>query len=297
MDDEQNAGGVSAPLRRPAADPAIARPDRGLLSASRTGERLAATMSGAVTGLVAAALVAVGGATPWAIGVLVFLGPAGWQSALARWAMLLAAVVAAPAVVILVASFIWSGQFSGRQASAVAARADSGRYLTAGDFDARAAALLRRAQDAIDAVTASEVWQVGLLDVVAHGTALAAQEWEIALAVREQARLRQARAQLPVIADDSAARELLDSHHEAAEFADRSVAGRVAALEQLAAEVRRADSAYRDWRGHAAVSELADRHMDMLARTAADSHAVAEIAAISQQARAVHLALRDLSAR
>jgi len=34
----------------------------------------------------------------------------------------------------------------------------------------------------------------------------------------------------------------------------------------------------------------------MLARTAADSHAIAEITAMSEQARAVHSALRDLRA-
>lgn len=246
--------------------------------------------------MVAAVPVAVGGATPWAVGVLIFEGPAGWESLLARWTLLLAAAVAAVAGVVFGASGR-SAQRSDTWGPAFAAGTHSGHYLTAVDFDPPARTLLRRAQDAIDAVTSSEVCRNGLLDADAHRTALAAQEWDIALALREQTRLRQARAQLPAIAEDGTARELLDRQHEAARLAEQSIAGRIVALEQLAAEARHADDAYRDWRAFAAVSELADRHLDMLARTAADSHAIAEIGAMSQEVRAVHLALRELRAR
>ena len=62
----------------------------------------------------------------------------------------------------------------------MAARAYHGRYLTGADFDARSRVLLRRAQDAVDAVTSSEVYRAGLLD---EGVALAGQEWDIALAL------------------------------------------------------------------------------------------------------------------
>jgi hypothetical protein len=246
--------------------------------------------------MVAAMPVAVGGATPWAIGVLIFDGPAGWESLLARWTLFLAAAVAAVAGVVFGASVRFA-EHGSTWAPAVAAGTRSGSYLTAADFDAPASALLQRAQDAIDAVMSSEVCRVGVLDAAAHGTALAAQEWDIALALRQQTKLRHARAQLPAIAEDGTARELLDRQNEAAQLAEQSIAGRIVALEQLAAEARHADDAYRDWRAFAAVSELADRHLDMLARTAADSHAIAEISAMSQQVRAVHLALRELRAR
>jgi hypothetical protein len=70
--------------------------------------------------------------------------------------------------------------------------------------------------------------------------------------------------------------------------------GRVAALERYAAEVREADAADRDWQQAAALAELSGQHLDMPARTAADEHGVAEIQAMSQHARAVGLALREL---
>lgn len=293
MDDEQNAAGVGAPVQRPAVNPTIPGRDRSPLPGPGLAERLAATRSAAVTSTEIAALVALVGAMPWAVGVLIFQGPAEWQSALLRWALLLAATVAAATAVAFEASLVRFGQFSNRHARATVASDPARWYLTAGDLDTRASALLLRAQKAIDAVTSSEVCQAGLLDAAAHGTALAAQEREIASALREQSKLRQARAGLPAIASDSAAGELLDRQREAAQVADQSIADRVAALEQLAAEVRSADSAYRDWQAHAAVSELAGRHLDVLARTAADVHAIAEINAMSQRARAVCLSLRD----
>jgi hypothetical protein len=87
---------------------------------------------------------------------------------------------------------------------------------------------------------------------------------------------------------------LLDRQSQAAHLADVSVAGRVAALERYAAEVREADAAYRDWQQATALAELSGQHLDTPARTAADEHGIAEIEAMSQQARAVSLALREL---
>jgi hypothetical protein len=290
MDDEQDTETVPASPRRPAAEPATFGADRGPLTASPAGERRAATISGVVTGTVAAAIVAIAAAIPWAIGVLIFQGPASWQSWIARWALLLAVVA-----VVLGAVVAWFVRFSSKGAAAVGAPADAGRNPTAANLDAEAGTLLRRARDAIDTVTSSDVCRAGLLDAAAYRIALAAQEWEIATALRQHSELRQARAELPAVAAESAAADLLDRQIGAAQLAGQSLAGRVAALEQLATEVDRADSAYRDWQTLAAVAELADRHLDMLARTAADSHAIAEITAMSQHARAVHIALRDQS--
>ncbi len=176
----------------------------------------------------------------------------------------------------------------------MAARNYRGRYLTGADFDARSRVLLRRAQDAIDTVTSSQVSRAGLLDQPATSAALTSQEWDIAVALREQARLRARRAELPAISAGTVAGALLDRQRQAAQLADSSVTGRVTALERYAAEVREADTAYRDWQQAAVLAQLGDQHLDMLARGAADEHAVAEIEAMSQQARAIRLALREL---
>ena len=65
------------------------------------------------------------------------------------------------------------------------------------------------------------------------------------------------------------------------------------ALERYAAEVRQADADYRDWRQHAAITELTGPHLDLLARTAADDHATAELDALTERARAVRRSLTE----
>jgi hypothetical protein len=313
MDDQWHAIGVGAMLRRPVVDPDIPRGDRALLTASGAlltparwdrparhrdflpadPEKRGAAIDGAVIGLVAAAFIAVGGTTPLAIGVLVFQGPVGWQSASSHYALLLAQIIAIVTAVVFGVRIIRFGQLDGRAPVETAARAYHGRYLTAADFDARSRALLRRAQDAVDAVASSEVYRAGLIDEPAVSAALTEQEWDIALALREQARLRARRAEFSQGRPGAVTAALLDRQIEAARLAEDSVASRVAALERYVTEIREADAAYRDWQQAEALAELGRQHLDMLARTAADEHGIAEIEALSQHARAIRLALRE----
>jgi hypothetical protein len=256
--------------------------------------RRGTAVDGAVTGLSAAAFIAVGGTIPLAIGVLVLQGPAGWQSAASHYALLVAEIIAVVTAVLFGVRIARFGQLNGQVPAEVAARSHHGRYLTAADFDSRSRALLRRAQDAIDAVTSSAVYRDGLVDEPAVSTALAEQEWDIALALREQARLRARRAELSQGHAGPVAATLLDRQVRAARLAEASVARRVTALERYVGEVRAADAAYRDWQSAAALAELDGQHLDLLARTAADEHGIAEIEAMSLHARAIRLALRDL---
>src|ERR1700722_18385711 len=111
---EDSTAWQDATLRRPALDPAIPRAARDLLRARgdllapatpdlgrrrsllpASGERREAMVSNAVTGLTTALFVAVVGATPWALGVLVFQQPVGWQSAAGRYGLLLAELIIA----------------------------------------------------------------------------------------------------------------------------------------------------------------------------------------------------------
>ena len=314
MDDQRDAARIGTRLRRPAVDPDIPGRDRALLTAPGTlltpahrdrpvryrdflpadPDKRGTTIDGAVIGLVTAAFVAVGGTVPLAIGVLVFQGPAAWQSASSHYALLLAEIIALVTAVVFGVRIARFGQVNGRASAERAARTHHGRYLTAADFDVRARDLLRRTQDAVDAVTSSEVYRVGLMDQAAVRAALTEQEWDIALALREQARLRARRAELSQTWPGTMTATVLDRQGQAARLAEASVASRVAALERYVAEVREADTACRDWQRSAALDELGDRHLDMLARTAADEHGIAEIEALSQHARAIHLALREL---
>ena len=300
-------------LRRPAVDPCVPGADRALLTANSAllapagwdrpacrrdylpaepAKRLA-TIEAAVMGMTAALVTAVFGTVPLAVGVLLVQEPTGWEHASNRYSLLLAQVIALVTVVLLGVRVARFGQPSGKVPAAMAARAYHGQYLTDADFDTRARVLLRHAQDAIDTVTLSKVVATGLLDGPAATAALASQEWDIAVALREQARLRARRSELPPGSPRALAAAMLDRQVRAAQLADSSVANRVAALEHYAAEVRAADAAYRDWQHAAVVAELDGPHLDMAARTAADEHGIAELTAMTLQARTLRRSLRE----
>jgi hypothetical protein len=174
-----------------------------------------------------------------------------------------------------------------------AARTGQEHRLASDGLDPPSKALLRRAQDAIGAVTSSQVCQAGLLDRAALSTVLAAQEGDIAAALQDQAQIRARRAELTPISPGPMTTAVSASQIQAAQLAESSIATRVEALERYAAEVAVADAAYRDWRQAVRLAELDSQHLDMLARTAADEHGIAEIETMSQQARAITLALRE----
>ncbi len=320
MDDQRDAPWADASLRRPALDPGIPRPDRELLAArgallppaaqerpprrryylpTEPGRRLAA-IDGTVTGLTAAGLTALFGTTPLAVGVLIFQGPASWETASNHVALLAAGIIAMVTTVILGVRVVRFGQPSGRTPAETAARTHHGRYLAGADFDARSRVLLRRAQDAIDAVTSSMVCRDDLLDRHAASVALASREWDIAVALREQAQLRVQRAELgagragwPAGRAGPQTAALLSQQDHAAQLAEASTVRHIEALERYAADVGAADGAYRDRQQSAALAELTGRHMDMLARAAADEHGIAEIDRLAAQARAVRRALDE----
>jgi hypothetical protein len=177
------------------------------------------------------------------------------------------------------------------------ARTRQERWLAGDGLDPPSRVLLRRAQDAIGAVTSSQVCQAGLLDRAAVCTALASQEADIAATLHEQAQIRARRAELTPDSAGPMTTAVSASQIRAAQLAESSIAARVEALERYAAEVAVADAAYRDWRQAVRLADLHSQHLDMLARTAADEHAIAEIETMSQQARAVALALREPDAR
>lgn len=310
---EDSTAWRDATLRRPALDPAIPRAARDLLRARgdllasappdslgrrrsllpAEGERREATVSNAVTGLIIALFVGVAGASPWAVGVLIFQQPAGWQSAAGRYGLQLAVLIIAVTAVAFGSRVARFGEARVDDEAVIAARTYRGRYLTDADLDARARVLLRRAQDAIDAITSATIVRDDMLDEPATSALLAEQEWQIALALREQARLRALRAGLVEPRPSSPAAELLDEHRRAARAAEQRTADRVAALERYAAEVHETDAAYRDWCQHAAVAELTGPHLEMLARSAADDQGIAELDALTQHARALRQSLTE----
>jgi hypothetical protein len=153
--------------------------------------------------------------------------------------------------------------------------------------------LLLRAQHAIAAVLSSLVYATGLHNAPPENV-LRQHEWEIAIALRDITELQAEHA------STAAARKpgpmtaaVLDSHQRALTLARDGTASRVSALERYAAQVEAADAAQQDWRGALRASGLNDKYLDLVARTAADEHAIAEISSLTEQAAVAAQAFSD----
>jgi hypothetical protein len=152
--------------------------------------------------------------------------------------------------------------------------------------------LLLRAQVAIDSVLGSALQQAGLPDIVAEGT-LRRHEWEIAVALRDITELRTEHEFNTADSMGPLTDAVLQPHQRALQLAQDAISSRVTTLERYAAQVSAGETAYRDWQDALRVSYLNDKYLDLVARTAADEHAVVEISALAEQAAAAARAFRD----
>ncbi len=153
--------------------------------------------------------------------------------------------------------------------------------------------LLRRAQQAVAAVVTSGVYARDLRGAVEEHV-LRQHEWEIAVSLREITELL-----LDLVSSAGGGTvgpmtaTVLLSQNRAITIARDAVTARVLALELLAAHVAAAEAARRDWEGAHQAAAKNDKYLDLVARTAADQHATAQIAGLAEQAAQAAQALRD----
>ncbi|GAB2811743.1 hypothetical protein GCM10022221_06540 [Actinocorallia aurea] len=178
----------------------------------------------------------------------------------------------------------------GEGAAGRLARDHHGRYLLPEELSGSYRDLLTRARKAVAYVLGSRVQTEGLLDDIRNTVTLPQQAWEVAETLFELNRLsaehRDADSRDPQIA------ELLGPQQEVLRLATASVTERIEALEAYAERVKAADAALRQWETVQRLAAKGDAYQDLLARTVRDELAVAEIAGLTEQARAVEEALR-----
>lgn len=157
------------------------------------------------------------------------------------------------------------------------------------ELDGPCRAILAKAQSAIETIVRSEVRAAGLLE--ADEPTLHRHEWEIASALRRVTGLRAIHAaQRPA---GSMTESVLRSQRRALDVAQQATAARAGALERFAAQVASADAAYRDWQDALELSGLNDRYLDLVAATAADEIAIAELGDLTDRATITASALQD----
>ena len=144
--------------------------------------------------------------------------------------------------------------------------------------------LLLRAQKAIAAAIDAEAAMAADGDGVVPESTLLRHEWEIAVALRDISDLRAEHGLNAAASVGPMTNAVLKSQADALTQAHGAIAARVSELERYAACVSAAETAYRDWQDALRVSDLNDRYLDLVARTAADEVAVAEISGMSERA-------------
>jgi hypothetical protein len=264
-----------APWARPATDPTL--PPRLRALAGRQGEvtsRTARWLSAAAPG-VRASVLACWSASAALVGTAIANPlPAVYPD---MWLALAGAAAGLAAAM-------------GLQFSPVRELAESGdRIVCPHELDGPCRIILAKAQSAIETTLRSEIRAAGLLE--ADEPTLRRHEWEIATALRRVTDLRAIHAeQRPA---GSMTVRVLESQQRALDVAQEATAARVAALERFAARVAAADAAYRDWRDALQLSGLNDKYLDLVAATAADETAIAELAELSDRAAITASALQD----
>ncbi|MDA0635231.1 hypothetical protein OUY22_17565 [Nonomuraea sp. MCN248] len=171
------------------------------------------------------------------------------------------------------------------------ARRHEGRYLIPQDFDEEAAALLRRAQQAIATVLRSHVHAEGLLDAARNAILLPEQEWQIARLLAKLSALRREHRELLArgLAPEAAA--AVRPLQGALDNSAAAVAERVEALERYAARVAEAERAYHAREQIAELRARLPRYEELLAEAGAGTMAVAEIERLAEDADTVERAL------
>jgi hypothetical protein len=144
--------------------------------------------------------------------------------------------------------------------------------------------LLLRVQIAIMAALDSEAGAIAD-DAVPEGTLLG-HEWEIAVALRDITDLRAEHEMNAAASVGPMTNAVLKSQEGALAQAQAAITARVAGLERYADCVSAAGTAYRDWQDALRVADLNDKYLDLVARTAADEYAVAEISGLTERATA-----------
>lgn len=153
--------------------------------------------------------------------------------------------------------------------------------------------LLIRAQTAIgsalDSVTDDTVESP---DIVTELT-LRRHEWQIATALRDITDLRAEHEFNAAASAGPMTDSVLAPQQRALQLAQEAIESTVTALERYAAEVIAARSAFQDWQDALRISNLNDDYLELVARTAADEHAVIEIGGLTDQAAAAAQAVRE----
>ena len=181
---------------------------------------------------------------------------------------------------------------------------DRSHFIDTSLLDKPTRELMFRTQEAIRGALGSAVYTEKSLHHAVEEPVLRRHEWDVATALRKISSLR---AELDASSKDSSSgprtSAVLNSQRNALKVATEATTSRISALERYAKELKMADAAERDWQAAMKASGRNDQYIDLIAQTAADEQAIAEIkgltehAAVAAQALDEHLYQASLAAQ
>ncbi|HUN38361.1 MAG TPA: hypothetical protein VMU95_40745 [Trebonia sp.] len=153
--------------------------------------------------------------------------------------------------------------------------------------------LLSRTQTAIATTVYAGVYAANLSGAV-RVEDLRRHEWEIAVALREISELlAELAASFAAGGAGPMTMAVVVSQNRAILTAREGITTRVEALERLAVQVAAAEAARRDWETAHQMAARNDKYLDLVARTAADERASAEISGLADRAAEAATVLRE----
>ncbi|MFD3959593.1 hypothetical protein ACFWRG_31715 [Micromonospora tulbaghiae] len=155
------------------------------------------------------------------------------------------------------------------------------------DLTVDAQVLLARAQRAMTVVLDSKVHREQWIDAQRNEVAFPRQEWAIAQGLRDYSRVARKGQRAEQETDNALVAELLASRRQVLATSLYGIERRVMALEAYAAQVAEADARFAEVREIERLAAGGDELLGLLARTAADDLAVAEIDALTGEAAVV----------
>ncbi|GIH90608.1 hypothetical protein ACFFMN_27380 [Planobispora siamensis] len=161
------------------------------------------------------------------------------------------------------------------------------RFILPEDLDAECGALLRRAQDAAETVLESRVNRAALLDTIDNAVTLPDQTWQIATKLVRLSSLRAEYLRIVPSVPPPEVAEAFVPYSRALETARASLIRRIEAMEEYAAQVRRADAVYHSYRQLELLAERTPQYEQLVADTTGDALAIPQLRELTGQARRI----------
>lgn len=164
------------------------------------------------------------------------------------------------------------------------AQAHADRYILAEDLDHPCQMLLRRAQNAVEAILGSKVHRAGLIDSIDNQVTLPEEIWQIAQRLRKLSSMHAEHGKLIPRELPPGMEEAFKPYTSALDAAWSSLSHRVRHLEKYAKQVIKADKVYQTHKRLEALAARTPEYQQLIAETVHDQLARRHIKELADQA-------------